>query len=123
MRVSSCLVLALSLAVVPACLVDSPDSGDGDESVGTDAIDRKPGHQKVKVCHIPPGNPGNAHTIEVSQSAVPAHLSHGDTLGACNTPPPVCPPGETWDCYSAPLETDGIGICQRGTKTCLPDGS
>ena len=39
--------------------------------------------QKVNICHVPPGNPSNAHTISVSQSAVPAHLAHGDTLGAC----------------------------------------
>ncbi len=41
------------------------------------------GHEKVKICHRPPGNPGNAHTIEVSSSAVAAHLAHGDTKGAC----------------------------------------
>ena len=40
-------------------------------------------HDKVKVCHIPPGNEGNAHTIEISESALSAHLGHGDTLGAC----------------------------------------
>jgi hypothetical protein len=40
------------------------------------------GH-KVLICHHPPGNPGNAHTISVDQSAVPAHLAHGDTLGPC----------------------------------------
>ncbi len=34
----------------------------------------------------------------------------------------VCPPGETWDCYGHPFETDGIGVCQRGTMTCAPDG-
>ena len=38
---------------------------------------------KVKVCHIPPGNPGNAHTIKISKSALAAHLAHGDTQGAC----------------------------------------
>jgi hypothetical protein len=39
---------------------------------------------KFKICHIPPGNPDNAHTITVgSQSAVQAHLAHGDTLGKC----------------------------------------
>jgi hypothetical protein len=38
---------------------------------------------KVDVCHIPPGNPGNAHTINISESAVAAHLAHGDTLGPC----------------------------------------
>jgi hypothetical protein len=38
---------------------------------------------KVVVCHVPPGNPKNRHTIEIGQSAVPAHLAHGDTLGPC----------------------------------------
>jgi hypothetical protein len=38
---------------------------------------------KVDICHIPPGNPANAHTINVSVNAIPAHLAHGDTLGEC----------------------------------------
>jgi hypothetical protein len=38
---------------------------------------------KAVICHYPPGNPGNRHTIEVGQPAVPAHLAHGDTLGLC----------------------------------------
>lgn len=37
----------------------------------------------VTICHIPPGNPDNAHTITVAQSAVSAHLKHGDYLGPC----------------------------------------
>jgi LPXTG-motif cell wall-anchored protein len=43
---------------------------------------------KVVVCHIPPGNPGNAHTIVVSENALPAHMAHGDTEGPCTTYPP-----------------------------------
>jgi hypothetical protein len=38
---------------------------------------------KVTICHIPPGNPENAHEITVSVSAVPAHLAHGDRLSTC----------------------------------------
>ena len=38
---------------------------------------------KVVICHYPPGNPENEHTIEVGAPAAPAHLAHGDTLGAC----------------------------------------
>lgn len=44
-------------------------------------------NQKVLICHIPPGNPANAHTICVSPNAVNAHLngnnSHNDFLGDC----------------------------------------
>ncbi len=38
---------------------------------------------KAVICHIPPGNPGNRHTIDVGQPSVAAHLAHGDTLGPC----------------------------------------
>jgi hypothetical protein len=38
---------------------------------------------KVAVCHMPPGNPDNAHTIRVGASALTAHLKHGDTIGEC----------------------------------------
>jgi len=42
---------------------------------------------KVDVCHIPPGNPENAHTITISENAVSAHLDHGDHVGACDLEP------------------------------------
>ena len=41
-----------------------------------------PGGQ-VTICHRPPGNPSNAHTIRVDPPAVSGHLAHGDTLGPC----------------------------------------
>jgi hypothetical protein len=41
------------------------------------------GQQKVTICHVPPGNPDNAHEITVGAPAVPAHLAHGDFLGTC----------------------------------------
>lgn len=37
----------------------------------------------VTICHIPPGNPANAHTITISINALPAHLAHGDYEGSC----------------------------------------
>jgi len=47
------------------------------------------GQDKVTICHIPPGNPENAHTIVVGAPAVPAHVeNHGDTLGECVVGPP-----------------------------------
>jgi hypothetical protein len=36
---------------------------------------------KQTVCHK--DSKASAHTITVASSAVPAHLAHGDTLGAC----------------------------------------
>jgi len=48
--------------------------------------------KKTTICHIPPGNPANAHTLCVGNAAVPAHLQHGDTLGECPIEPP-CDPG------------------------------
>jgi hypothetical protein len=39
--------------------------------------------QKVPLCHIPPGDPANAHTISVAPSALDAHLAHGDYVGEC----------------------------------------
>jgi len=38
----------------------------------------------VVVCHVPPGNPENEHSIRVSINAVYAHLAHSDALGPCN---------------------------------------
>ena len=38
---------------------------------------------EITICHIPPGNPANAHSITISDSAWPAHQGHGDTLGPC----------------------------------------
>lgn len=42
---------------------------------------------KVTICHIPPGNPENKHTITIGKSALEAHLAHGDTLGGCDGEP------------------------------------
>ena len=38
----------------------------------------------VTICHRPPGNPSNAHTITIGRPALQAHLGHGDTLGPCS---------------------------------------
>ena len=40
-------------------------------------------NHKVDICHVPPGNPANAHTITVSENAVDAHMAHGDNMGPC----------------------------------------
>ena len=39
--------------------------------------------KKFKICHIPQGNPVNAHTITISKSAWEAHKEHGDYKDKC----------------------------------------
>lgn len=77
-----------------ACEGDEP-GGEGDPE-GEEEGEETEEETKVAVCHVPPGNPENPHTIEVGESAVPAHLAHGDTEGACveETPAPESGEGE-----------------------------
>ena len=59
------------------------------ESIEVEVIDVRCGNNgnKVLVCHIPPGNEENAHTICIGFDAVQAHLDHGCYLGACGDIP------------------------------------
>ena len=68
---NGCLRIGLGLIAL-AGLMATPPSAVGDPE------------DKVMICHIPPGNPENAHTITVGASAVPAHIAnHGDNVGEC----------------------------------------
>ncbi len=46
-------------------------------------------NNKVTICHVPPGNPNNTQTINVSVNAVKTHLAHDDWVGDCNSCTPV----------------------------------
>ena len=72
-----------------ACVSDSSDptmylTGTEEQAVqGPNGLECDDSH-KVLICHIPPGNPDNAHTICVDQHALKAHQTHhGDNIGAC----------------------------------------
>ncbi len=41
-------------------------------------------NEKIIICHIPPGEPENAHPIEIDLHAWPAHEAHGDVIGDCS---------------------------------------
>lgn len=73
------------LAALAACGLD-------DGSVEPDAHLRACDPQDTKkttVCHVPPGNPANAHTICVGNAAVSHHVkNHGDSVGPCQTETP-----------------------------------
>jgi hypothetical protein len=79
------------------------------------------GGQKVTLCHVPPGNPSNAHTISVGSPAVGSHMAHGDSLGSC---PTTCggESGGTCDedqfCQIAEGDCGGEGVCEDRPETC-----
>ena len=51
--------------------------------VGVEAPAQAQG-EKITICHIPPGNPENAHLITISINALQTHLEqHGDQIGDC----------------------------------------
>jgi hypothetical protein len=67
---------------------------------------------KITICHIPPGNHANIHSMTISTNAWTTHQHHGDYLGYCHgrptqivtqkcidtptpTPTPTPPPDET----------------------------
>lgn len=78
---------------------------------------------KIQICHVPPGNPANAHTITVSPAAWAGHSHHpGDHLGACEGDGG----GEADGGVSTP-EDGGTSEPDAGTPdagpTCAPPGS
>ena len=109
-----------------------------------DKLDKKrnkavKGH-KVAICHVPPGNPANAHTIVISKNALETHLDrHNDYIGMCGcgeeedpgdgddgTDPGPTEPNEPIEPYEpTPIEptpsdpADG-GFCD-GMPTCAID--
>jgi hypothetical protein len=137
-RLTTMVGIALMCAA-PACglgdfFVSSDNTSSDNQSGGGPECDD--GETKVVLCHIPPGNPENAHTIEVGESAVPAHLEHGDTLGACQGDTgggdkvTIChiPPGNPENAHSITISVnaldahlehgDSIGACQEPPPEC-----
>ena len=64
------------------------------------------GEKKVTLCHFPPGNSDAPHTISVGEPAVPAHIAHGDRVGACTA--------------TCPTNCDDGNLCT--SDSCGPDG-
>lgn len=91
------------------------------------------------ICHIPPGNPANVHTIVISNNALDTHLLHGDFLGKCDeetdggtTCDCECQDEDHLDCYGCTendecddrLFCDGLEVCLEGNcvSSDLPCG-
>ena len=74
---------------IVACHLDDGTVGPDDDLRACDPQTTK----KTTICHIPPGNPANAHTLCIGNPAVPHHLAnHGDYLGPCKPVERPCPP-------------------------------
>ena len=93
----------------------------GDELNGATSEDSS---GKITICHVPPGNPANAHTIVVGASAWKGHSRHpGDHLGACGgqgTPDAGVPPESPDAGTGTPTPPDA------GTPpgpVCAPEGA
>jgi hypothetical protein len=97
--------------------VANPNNGSNSDDAVTcndsDSSNDPASSHKVTICHFPPGNPANAHTIRVGAAAVPAHLAHGDHLGPCG-------PGEG-PCGHDGGQQDG-GDPHDGGQGGQPDG-
>lgn len=106
---------------------DAQNQGGGRQGSGSQ-------DETVIICHVPPGNPGNAHTLEVGAAAAEVHLAHGDFLGVCPGGPCLsdsdCDDGnlcngiETCDLVAGcqlgtPLNCDDGNVC-NGAETCDP---
>jgi hypothetical protein len=79
---------------------------------------------------VPPGNPGNFHTITVDDNALQAHLGHGDLAGECAAhcgqlcddgnacTIDACDANEQCAAVHPPVNCDDGNLCT--TDTCNP---
>jgi hypothetical protein len=86
------------------------------------------GSAKVDVCHFPPGNPDNFHTITISEKAFSAHLAHGDLGGACNAlcaticdDENACTIDDTADCEEVGCPTSSTPVDCNDANGCTAD--
>ena len=102
---------------------DNSDSATCDPNA-SDGTPSSSSEHKVVICHYPPGNPANAHTLNVGAPAVDAHLQNhpGDHLGPCGPGEGHCSgydagqPGGG----SEPDGGSGQGGPPDGGPSCLP---
>jgi len=101
---SSGLIASLCVVAATTVLAQKPDP-------------ISPNEPKVTICH-------NGHSITVAQSAVPAHLAHGDTVGPCASESKVllCHRGKTISVAESAVSThlahgDTLGECTTVSRS------
>ncbi len=78
---------------------------------------------KVNVCHRPPGNPANFHTINISENALQAHLGHGDLAGTCGENcQALCDDGNACTQDVDPSSGDCACLAEHPPVVCGPGG-
>lgn len=108
------------------------------------AVIAKEQDHKVTICHVPPGNPANAHSITISKKALKAHLGDndeglhgGDSYGPCkpsstpaptptataSTPSPTASPSPTPSPTPEPTTTPSPSPEPTSTPTPAPSAS
>jgi hypothetical protein len=127
MTLPSPLLIALCTLLMSGCGVSTaPGEVDpGSRNQEEELADSMEG-EGVTLCHLPPGNPENAHTLTVGAAAVKAHLRHGDHLGDCegtSEPDAGTPPtdgGTTTPAPDAgtPGPVDGGQSCAGRSQVC-----
>ncbi len=74
------IIFALSVTVEAAAATSSAEDKKHHVVLGL----AKEGNKKVAICHIPPGDPSNFHTIMISENAKAARIAHGNLKRSCN---------------------------------------
>lgn len=110
--------VAIYLHSTPADAAKASLSGDQESFLSSTAqTQRAPGSpvgppRKIIICH-------NNHTIRVNESAVPAHLNHGDSLGPCLADVVVCRRGRTIVVNQDKVAPgDNLGPCENQVFMC-----
>jgi Right handed beta helix region len=84
--------------------------------------DHESASKKITICHFPPDDPLNPHTIEVSKASVSAHLAnHGDYLGPCIDSDGDGVEDSIDECDDDASKTE-VGICGCGVADTDSDG-
>ncbi|NPC46780.1 hypothetical protein D7Y27_08025 [Corallococcus sp. AB004] len=119
----------LSLGCGGPTEAEDPSLVSGDDNLGgaageapaADGGTAPGGNTGITLCHIPPGNPANAHTITVGVPAVAAHLRHGDTVGACDDEGEPPTDGGTSEPDAGTTDGGSGGGIDAGPQ-CTPEG-
>jgi plastocyanin len=81
-------------------------------------LDKTPKNQKITICHIPPGNPDNSFNITIDESALEAHLNHGDSETLCESQKSNYEFTVQWEKENFPIQ---VHVPQNQNVPDLPD--